>query len=460
MNSLFSQFSAIYSFLGHPRLGREEILSFQNKQLLRLVAHAYEQVPYYRRLFDLNGIKPKDIQSVEDLPIIPITTRKVLQSLPVEEIVAHNLKPESLIVSRTSGSSGEPISIRSTWLEGRVLGVLRLRATLDFGLRITDRMTSVNLVRPTHPRNYQISSRILQTLGLFRKTRIHCLLPPEEILYELGQFRPDVLTGFPGVLSRLAEFVGDKDRLVIRPRFVRTGGEVLTPLMRRQIVEAFGAPVFDTYGSYEFNLLAWECKETGEYHTSDDGMIFEVIKDGRHATEGERGEVVGTNLHYFAMPLIRYKLGDIVTKGSESCRCGQPFSTIRAIQGRMIDYFSLPGGRMVHPYEIVAILRHDAASWTRQYQLIQEREDRIIFRVVPSFTPESHRVASLEQSVTALLGEGVEFRVMFVPEIQLESSGKFRVFRSFVNSNYDGIDWNRQQNTSHDLKIRDSEELP
>ncbi|MGH7791334.1 MAG: hypothetical protein ACREOB_03360, partial [Thermodesulfobacteriota bacterium] len=130
------------------------------------------------------------------------------------------------------------------------------------------------------------------------------------------------------------------------------------------------------------------------------------------------------------------------------------------IQGRMIDYFSLPGGRMVHPYEIVAILRHDAASWTRQYQLIQEREDRIIFRVVPSFTPESHRVASLEQSVTALLGQGVEFRVMFVPEIQLESSGKFRVFRSFVNSNYDGIDWNRQQNTSHDLKIRDSEELP
>lgn len=448
MNSLLNQLSSIRSFLRHPKLAREGIVSFQNKQLRRLIAHAYENVPYYRRLFDRNGIKPNDIQSVADLPLIPISSKRDLQSLPAEEIVARGTDPESLILRRTSGSSGEPFSIRRTWLEERILGVLVLRSTLDLGIRITDKIAKVGLVRPKHPRDYRFSSQILQKLGIRPRTRVNCLLPPKDIIEVLRNLRPDILTGFPGVLSKLAENLDDEDRRAIRPRFIRVGGEVITPLMRRQITEAFRAPVYDIYASWEFNMLAWECKATGEYHTCDDGLIMEVIKDGRPAVEGERGEVVGTNLHAFAMPLIRFRLGDIVTKGSETCPCGQPFSTIRAIQGRMIDYFILPDGRILHPYEIVALLRNDAASWTRQYQLIQELKDRIIFRVVPSFTPEPHRVASLEQSAAALLGPGVEFRVVFVPEIQLESSGKFRVFRSLVQSDYDGIDWENQQDVN------------
>jgi phenylacetate-CoA ligase len=211
--------------------------------------------------------------------------------------------------------------------------------------------------------------------------------------------------------------------------------------MRSQISKAFSAPVFDTYGSHEFNLIAWECKETGEYHTCDDGIILEVLKDGRPAAKDERGEVVGTNLHSLAMPFIRYRLGDIVTKGFEVCRCGQPFSTIRTIQGRMIDYFHLPRGRIIHPYEITQILKRDADSWIRQHQLIQEREDRIILQVVPSFTPSPQEILKLKESVNTLLGQGVEFQIILVSEIEIDQIGKFRVSRSLVQSAYDGIEW-------------------
>jgi len=215
--------------------------------------------------------------------------------------------------------------------------------------------------------------------------------------------------------------------------------------MRRQITEAFEAPVFDVYACHEFRVIAWECKDTGELHMCDDCMIVEVLKDGRPATIGERGEIVGTNLHSFAMPFIRYRLGDIVTKGLETCRCGQPFSTIGAIQGRMTDYFSLPGGRLIHPYEI-SLLFIDT-SWLRQYQMVQEREDRIILRVVPSTTPTPQELNQLEESVTAVLGQEMEFQLILVHEIQLEPSGKFRVLRSLVKSAYDGIDWDNQQTT-------------
>jgi len=395
-------------------------------------------------LFDQNGIKPKYIQSVSDLPAIPITSKKDLQSLPVEEIVARGVNPKSLIRHRTSGASGEPFTILRTWIEEHLLGSLRLRGMHELGLRLTDRTASVLLVRPTQPNDNQFLMRILQTLGLYRKVQIDCLQPMENIVTKLWHFRPDVLTGFPGVISQLAQIIRDEDRLIVSPRFVAVGAELLTPLMRAQITEAFTAPVFDLYGSHEFNLIAWECKDTGEFHTCDDGVIVEVLKQGRTATIGERREVVGTNLHSFAMPFIRYRLGDIVTKGSETRRCGLPFSTIRTIQGRMLDYFPLPGGHLIHPYEIVGILVDNASSWIRQYQLTQEREDLIILRVVPFTTPTPQGLAQLEESVTELLGQGVEFRVVLVPELELESTGKFRVSRSLVKSAYDGIDWDHE----------------
>ena len=162
----------------------------------------------------------------------------------------------------------------------------------------------------------------------------------------------------------------------------------------------------ETYGSHEFPLLGWECGQTGEFHTCDDGLILEVLHEGRPAEPGEQGEVVATNLHAYSMPFIRYRLGDVATRGDQSCACGQPFSTIRSIQGRMIDYFPLPDGRMIHPYQILSSFIGGGDSWIRQYQLLQERRDRIVLRVLPVHIPEPEFLARLEQSVRPLLGAG------------------------------------------------------
>lgn len=442
MISQLSLIPTLYSFLRHSNVTRDEIISFQNKRLRSLIIHAYKNVPYYRKLFDREGLKPRDIQTIDDLSKIPITSKNDLQLLPVEEVVARGVNPNNLIVRRTGGSSGEPSIIRRTWFEERLLGSLRLRAMHDLGLRMTDMTASILLIRATHPHDNQIPMRILRALGLYRRVQISCLLPPEDILVQLQHVRPDVLGAFSGQLSWLVQNI-DNDRLAARPRFIFVAGEVLTPLMRDQIIKAFKAPVYELYASHEFNLIAWQCKETGELHTCDDGMIVEVLKDGRLASTAERGEVVGTNLHSFAMPFIRYRLGDIVTKGLDACPCGQPFSTIKAVQGRMLDYFRLPGGRMIHPYEIIRIIVSDKAPWIRQYQLIQEREDRIISLVVPSKKPTTQEISLLEESVTKVLGPGVEFRIVIVPEIKFEPNGKFRVSRSMVKSDYDGIDWER-----------------
>ena len=208
--------------------------------------------------------------------------------------------------------------------------------------------------------------------------------------------------------------------------------------MRHQISEGFRAPLFEVYGCYEVGLVAWQCRETAALHVCDDAVVVEVLADGRPVAVGERGEVVVTALHSFAMPFIRYRLGDLVTRGVDTCPCGQPFSVIGAVQGRMIDYFPLPDGRELHPYEIVSVVVD--SPWIRQYRLLQERVDRIVLQVVPATTPSAAEVALLEQRVGTVVGREVAFVVRIVSEIALEPGGKFRVSRSLVRSRYDDID--------------------
>ena len=442
MIACFQQLYAGCGFLRHPRATRGDLVAYQDAQLRRLAAHAYERVPYYRRLFDRQGLKPAHIRTVKDLGLLPITSRSEMQELPAEHIVASGFDPASLILRKTSGSSGKPMVIRRTWVEERLHGLLAFRALRSYGLRMSDRHCYVMSPRGVHPRDHQLIQHLFQFLGVGRHDQVvSCFQSSEEMVQGLEKLRPRAISGFPVVLARLAQVVNHDRLRALQFHFIGTGGEVLTPLMRQQIEEGFHAPVRDTYGSHEFHLLAWQCGSTGDLHVCDDGMILEVVQGDRSVDQGESGEVVGTNLHSFAMPLIRYRLGDVVTKGSDQCRCGQPFSTLRHIRGRMRDYFLMPDGHVIHPYEVAfaAGVERELAPWVREFQMTQERVDRIVMRVVPRYAPASHELARVSEQTTRVLGPSVQFHVELVPEIPSEANGKFRLYRSLVQSPYDQV---------------------
>lgn len=117
----------------------------------------------------------------------------------------------------------------------------------------------------------------------------------------------------------------------------------------------------------------------------------------------------------------------------------------------MIDYFPLPDGRLIHPYEIIAKVQNVAPQQIRQYQLLQERKDRIVMRVIPidTFPPNKLakiELARIEKEIKCLVGLNVELCMRPVDEIDFERSGKFRVSRSLVRSDYNDIYWNHQPN--------------
>ena len=321
----------------HPRADRAQLQAFQDAKLRRLLSYAYENVPYYKKLFDRHRLHPRHVRGAVDLELIPITTKDDLRSRPPSEVVAQGFDPSELLSVRTNGSTGEPFVVRRTRLENGFHTLFRQRAYEAFGLGLRGRIAAVAYPRPLHPKDTKIVGRWLSAMGVHPTLRIDGMQDPESIAEQHEAFRPDLITGLPGMLARVADYLLTTGQGRVRPRILVVGGEVLTPLMRQRLTEAFGVAPLQTYASHEFPLLGWECKSVGGIHTCDDGVIVEVLRDGRTALTGEDGEVVATNLHAYAMPLIRFRLGDLVTRGGDRCACGQPFSVIGAIRGRMIE---------------------------------------------------------------------------------------------------------------------------
>ena len=434
MTSELERLAVLPALLRHPRAGREAILAFRDRQLRRLVAHAYARVPCYRRRMDAHGVRPGAVRGVADLAALPIVDKAELQALPVADRLAAGFERRPLRVRRTSGSTGQPLEIRRTRAEAACLEVLWGRATWELGVRRRDRVAVVHRVRAPGLRSDRLPRRALRPLGLYRHASISCLLEPAEIAVALRRFDPHVLNGFPSVLVHMATELGE-GLCGIRPRLVTVGGELLTAPMRERISAAFHAPVLQYYASHELHMIGWECRVTGDLHVCDDGLIVEVLDGDRPVAPGGTGELVATALHSFAMPFLRFRLGDLVTRGTDACRCGAPFSTLRVVQGRMLDYFRLRD-RALHPYHVISTIR-DGSSWIARFQLVQERVDAITLRVVPRAAPAPEEMDRLREAMRARIGAGVEVRVELVGEIGREPSGKFRVSRSLVGSAYE-----------------------
>jgi phenylacetate-CoA ligase len=170
--------------------------------------------------------------------------------------------------------------------------------------------------------------------------------------------------------------------------------------------------------------------------------VVEVVRDGRSAAEGERGEVVITSLHSYAMPLIRFALGDVAVRGPTPCPCGQPFATLRAVEGRIVDFFRLPGGRWLHPYRLIDEFRLDGAEWVKQYRLTQEREDRILFTFVPTERATPERLAAFLDHARRAVGPQVEVEAQRVVALEPGPGGKFRPTQSLLPGEHRAPDWN------------------
>ncbi|HYN83531.1 MAG TPA: hypothetical protein VES88_18790 [Gemmatimonadaceae bacterium] len=431
---------------GHRSATRERIENYQNRKLRQVIEHAYRSVPYYTELFNRHGLRPSDIRTAVDLHRVPITRKRDIRALPLEQLLARGVDSTQLFERTTSGITGEPFVIRRTPREELLLSAVFLRRELRaLGVRRGDRIALIKahsrnrFAPPSRPNPLMeaVKKALILEAGTDNVRHFNAFSPLDDIVESLRAQPPTVMSGYPGILARIAERVDSLGIRDIRPRLALTGAEVLTPAMRQLIARALGARVYDTYGSCEFGRIATECVETGEYHLCADSVLVEVLDGGRRAAEGETGTVIATNLHSYAMPFIRFELGDLAIQGRTQCTCGSPFGTLRQIMGRTIDSFRLPDGSEMHPWTILDAVWPHIAGWIAQYRFVQESPGRVVMSAVPRRMPSAAEIDDLDRRAKGVLGRDVEFTCDVVSELEADASGKTRVFRSLVHTGSD-----------------------
>ena len=417
------------AFLATPWEPRDAaaLARWRDARLSMLLAHACQHVPLFRQLAPSacsTGLAADG--SLEDLHRFPVLTRRDYQEAGVAGTLAGNVSAERLLDRSTSGSTGERMVIRRTWLEERLLNCFRWRAFRSYGVGRHDRIINALFRSDADPRDDQRLARLAMALG-WRQMLVVDAIGDDAAAEKAARFAPHCLTGMTSGLAALADASVARG-LTLSPRLVVTTGELLTAPLRARI-SVIGSPIRDLYGSNEFNLLAWECPAgQGTYHVCDDAVVLEVVgPDGRPVEVGQTGEVVVTGLHSFAMPFIRYKIGDLAVRGPDRCPCGASYSTLMAIHGRTIDMFLLAGGISLHPWKI-----HNAVRpWlglVRQASLVQMASDRLEYLVVATEAMGAAEEALLSAAARAALPAGIGFTLRRVDAIPAGPGGKARPF--------------------------------
>jgi len=413
------------------RLKRNEWLSPQGLERLqwrkfkRVLRHAYENVPYYHRLFKTAGIRPEDIKSHQDLSKIPITTKAQIQDLAPQEIMAKGYAKEKCVEIRTSGSTGRPLSVFLTKKERDLFAVVWARGCMDAGLKWTDKRVHVHSAANDHPsKKYWF-----QRLGIMSKEYISLYEGEEDAFEILEEGNIDILSSQPSVLKMIIEHLVRKEDSLLRPRLVFTIAAVLDAPARRQIEDFFQAAVFDLYGLTEVGLIAWECQPYHGFHLNVDNQLVEFARKGKRVPAGERGKIIVTSLHCYAMPFIRYDTEDVGILSRKRCSCGRGLPLLERLEGRCNDFVSLPDGRVLAPV-FADFMRN--LKGIRQYRIVQEKIDEVIVYLVLEANPPTDLAEWVEKGIKARIGEAVSIRLRIVDEIPRDRSGKLRSVISYV----------------------------
>jgi len=406
-------------------LSPAELRALQEERLRGVVRNAYENVPYYRRLFDSAGIRPDDIKSLDDLSKIPITTKNDLQSLKQEEIVAKGSNIDKCIIKYTSGSTGQPLKIFLSPVERDFQILLNLHILIENGLQMTDKVAYI-----INPYRFPKSKYWFQYAGILRREYLSVFDYPEKHVELLKKIKPDIIYGYPSNLTLLALYIREKGIKAIDPKIIFSVAEALEPRAKNLIDSVMHVNTCDILGTIELGDIAWQCEKRGGYHTSADAVIIEFLKDGRPARPGEEGRIVCTSLYGFTMPFIRYAVDDICIPSDRFCPCGRTLPMIESIKGRANDFIVLPDGQIIASCFLVIIMQafHDVA----QYRIVQQDKKRIIVHLVKGKEFNGRTTELIKEEIKKVTGNTLEVEVEILEKLNRDESGKIRTVVSKV----------------------------
>ncbi len=420
----------------------ERLRQAQFRQLELLVAHAASKVPFYAERLREADIDPTAHLTEDAWARLPVLTRRDVQragdKLHAPSPAAHGAISEVA----SGGSTGVPVHVRKTGLDNLLWNAIHIRE--EFWHRDDPAGTVVRLRGvPAHfppEHSAAMNSReglILPDWGppasLLWKTGkmglMHYVRPAAEQEAFLRRMQPEYIYTLPSTLRLLlAQWRGAPFKL----RSVWTLSEAVDDTLREACRTVFGCRIVHNYTSAETGYLALQCPQSDVFHVQSETVLLEVIDgDGRPCKPGEIGRVVVTPLHNFAMPLLRYEIGDEAEPGLP-CACGRGLPVLARIVGRIHDFATLPTGerRRVQPghHELAAIRA------IHEYQLIQRSRERIEILIVASRKLTNEEESAIRIIHSTKIGPEFHYDITYCDAIPRTPGGKLRPFISEVSA--------------------------
>ncbi|MDA0231126.1 MAG: AMP-binding protein [Proteobacteria bacterium] len=428
--------SLLYQMERSEHWPAERIRRYQFRQMTLLLRHAGRHVPFYRERFKQIGLDVDAPLTPENWRQIPLLTRADVQenftALQSEAVPkAHGRVSEVF----SSGSTGTPVRVQKT----RLVQLFWLAFAARFHLWNGDDMsvtygaikTQKNADTATYPEGvrargwgagFPFATGPAVILNLNSKTH--------EQAEWLSRTKPDYLLSYPSILEALAKHCLHEGIELPSIKRVHTMSEVLRPEVRRVCREAWDAPVYDTYSTEETGYIALQCPKSEQLLVQPEGAYVEFLDTaGRDCSAGEVGNVIVTPMHNFAMPLIRYEVGDFAEVGGKAA-CGRQYQVINRVLGRTRNMVRLPNGQTHYPdYQDIL----DGFDHVVQFQIVRRAEKKLEMKMVVRRALTSDE----EQRLVVWLHERFQypFEITFTyhDEIPRAPSGKFLDYVSEVD---------------------------
>lgn len=415
---------------------KKEIDEYKNKQLQLLIEHAYNTVPYYHKIFVDYGITPKDIVTTDDLIKLPILTKDLVRTNQ-DNLISQKYSKKSLVHGHTSGTTGKSLDYYKRDNEIAFQWAIWYRHRARFDCKLGD--LHVNFtgkpivpINQNNPPFWRYNTPLKQYLCCMQSLNNKNLAALVDFL---NGIKPRFYSGYPSIIAEVARLSLENGFAInssAKPNAIFFGAELLLQEQRQILQKWLGSEVIltDQYGVSEGCGNASKC-EHGIYHEDFEFCHLEAIETEKRADNLLQGKIIATGFCGYAMPFIRYEIGDVGAWSTERiiCGCGRSSNVFLSIEGRNEDYILVPEGRKIMRFDYI----FKDTPTIRESQVCQYESGKALIKIVPTKDYSFNTEDELRRLVKVWISPSLKIDFEYVDHIPREPSGKFRAVKSFLD---------------------------
>jgi len=405
---------------------------YQWKSLIQILNYAYNKIPYYKELFTEIDATPNDFKSFDDFAQFPFLTKEIIRER-LDDMIPVNVNRDKLILYNTGGSTGEPLSFYKTKRDDVIERAFMFSQWSRVGFHRNDSRVIIR-------------GEVLRDKKLWEKNKnsnvwkfsayqlsAHNI---EKMVEKINEIKPAFFHVYPTSMQIFTQLMKEqKLNLNFSPKAILCGSEKLYDYQRNLFEDFFGCRVFSWLGLAEQTILAGECEYSEKLHIFSEHSYVELIDDHNKIIHepGISGEIVGTRLHRFIIPFIRYRSGDIASYADGPCKCKRNYKLLDNVEGRVQDIVVTKQGKKI-PVTALFFGQHlKVFEKALKIQLVQQVAGEVTIKIVRGKNYSSEDEVQLLNKLSIATSSEIKFKLNYVDHIETTKRGKHKFLISEIN---------------------------